>query len=219
MKMMIGKIRESLDKLFLLGLFAAGLGIAQYLVLVRSRIELSRPVVLPDEGLSIRLPVSTGWQSKPEWILDPREQGYFIQAIFDAPSHKAQLWCGYRPYLEKDGTIQERLTQRAAYRKAQIIQVGERSLRGIQMNWVLAMPEQGQFAMFYGTGKAGEDRVVELEVLCQTDPDFARRIFMTVADGLRFKAKPPDVEAPNVTEGFDSSSGTSQTLLAVGRGE
>jgi hypothetical protein len=217
MKMMIGKIRESLDKLFLLGLFAVGLGIAQYLVLVRSRIELSKPIVLPDEGLSIRLPVSTGWQSKPEWNLDPRENGYFIQAIFDAPSHKAQLWCGYRPYSEKDGTIQERLTQRAAYRKAQVVQVGERSLRGIQMNWVLAMPEQGQFAMFYGAGLAG-DRVVELEVLCQTDPDFARRIFMTVADGLRYKPKPPDLEAPNVTEGFESS-GTRQILLAVGRGE
>jgi len=210
----IGKIRESRDKLFLLGLFAVGLGIAQYLVMVRSRIELSRPVVLPDEGLSIRLPVSEGWQSKPEWILDPQEQGYFIQAVFDAPSHKAQLWCGYRPYSEKDGTIQERLTQRAAYRKAQILKVGERSLRGIQMNWVLAMPEQGQFAMFYGAGMAG-DRVVELEVLCQTDPDFAQRIFMTVADGLRYKPKPPDVEGPNVAEEFDSSSGTGQTLLAA----
>lgn len=213
--MVIGKIRESLDKLFLLGLFAAGLGIAQYLVMVRSRIELSRPVVLPDEGLSIRLPISTGWQSKPEWILDPQENGYFVQAFFDAPSHKAQLWCGYRPYLEKDGTIQERLTRRAAYHRAKIIQVGERSLRGnIQMNWVLAMPEQGQFAMFYGAGMAGSDRVVELEVLCQTDPDFARRIFMTVADGLRYKPKPPDLEAPNVAEEFESS-GTGQTLLAA----
>jgi hypothetical protein len=219
MKMVIGKIRESLDKLFLLGLFAVGLGIAQYLVLVRSRIELSRPVVLPDEGLSIRLPVSTGWKSESVWTLDPRENGYYIQAVFDAPSHKAKLWCGYRPYSEKDGTIQERLTQRAAFYKAQIIQVGERSLRGIQMNWVLAMPEQGQFAMFYGAGMAGGDRVIELEVLCQTDPDFARRIFMTVADGLRYKAKPPSPDAPNVTEGFDDSSGTNQTLLAVGRGE
>jgi hypothetical protein len=218
MKMVIGKIRESLDKLFLLGLFAVGLGIAQYLVLVRSRIELSRPVVLPDEGLSIRLPVSTGWQSESKWTLDPRENGYLIQAAFDAPSHKAHLWCGYRPYSEKDGTIQERLTRRAAYHKAPIIKVGERSLRGIQMNWVLAMPEQGQLAMFYGAGMAGGDRVIELEVLCQTDPDFAERIFMTVADGLRYKAKQPDLEAPNVTEGFESS-GTNPTLLAAGRGE
>lgn len=217
--MVIGKIRESLDKLFLLGLFAAGLGIAQYLVLVRSRIELSRPVVLPDEGLSIRLPISTGWQSKPEWTLDPRQNGYFIQAVFDAPSHKAQLWCGYRPYSEKDGTIQERLTQRAAYRKAQIMQVGERSLRGIQMNWVLAMPEQGQFAMFYGAGMAGGDQVVELEVLCQTDPDFARRIFMTVADGLRYKPKPPSPDAPNVAAGSDLSLETNQALFAAGPGE
>jgi hypothetical protein len=217
MKMVIGKIRESLDKLFLLGLFAVGLGIAQYLVLVRSRIELSRPIVLPNEGLSIRLPVSTGWKSRPEWILDPREKGYIIQAVFDAPSHKAQLLCGYRPYLEKDGTIQERLTRRAAYLKAQIIKVGERSLRGIQMDWVLAMPEQGQFAMFYGTGKAG-DGIIELEVLCQADPDFAQRIFMTVADGLRYKPKPPSPDAPNVTEGFDEPSGTNQTLLVVGRG-
>jgi hypothetical protein len=219
MKMMIGKIRESLDKLFLLGLFAAGLGIAQYLVLVRSRIELSKSIDLPDGGLSIRLPVSTGWQPESEWTLDPRENGYFIQAVFNSPSHKAKLWCGYRPYLEKDGTIQERLTRRAAYNKSQILKVGERSLRGIQMNWVLAMPEEAQFAMFYGAGMAGGDHVVELEVLCQTDPDLAQRIFMTVADGLRFKAKPPDVEAPNVAEGFDDLSGINQTLLAAGRGE
>ena len=155
MKMVIGKIRESLDKLFLLGLFAAGLGIAQYLVQVRSHIELSRPVVLPDEGLSIRLPISTGWQSKPAWIHDPQENGYFITAVFDAPSHKASIVVRISAVLgegwDNSGTVDAagRLSQ------GQDRTVGERSLRNIQMNWVLAMPEQGQFAMFYGAGMAG----------------------------------------------------------------
>ncbi|NLH17240.1 MAG: hypothetical protein GX455_11730 [Phycisphaerae bacterium] len=214
--MIFGKIRNSSDKLFLLAIFAAGLGIAQYLVVVRSRIELSPPVVLPEEGLSIRLPVSVGWQSQSKWTFDPREGGSYILAQFAVPSHQANLFCGIRPYSETDGTIQERLTRRAAFHKAQIVQVGERKLRNIQMNWVLAVREQSTFGMFYGVGMAGDDQVIELEVTSPTDADLARRIFMTVADGLRYKPKPPPPDPKNVAKRLNESSGAGELVLAAG---
>ncbi len=213
--MIIGKIRDSSDKLFLLGLFAAGLAIAQYLVVVRSRIELSPPLALPEEGLSIRLPVGAGWQSQPKWLYNQREERSIIRAKFVVPNHQADLFCSIGPYSKEDGTIQERLTRQAAFHKAQIVQVGERKLRNIQMNWVLAVRDQSPFGMFYGVGMVGDDRAIELEVISPTDADLARRIFMTVADGLRYKPKPAPPDIKNVAKGLDNSSDAGGLFLSA----
>jgi hypothetical protein len=215
MKIIFGKIRESMDKLFLLALFAAGLGIALYLIQNRRPIELSPPVAIPAEGLSICMPIGPGWKSQAEWAFHRREQSYIIQAQFDAPNNKATLICGFGAYTKEEGTIQERLTQRAAHYKAGIEEVGELRLGNIDMNWVKAVPQQGQFTVFYGAGMAGSDRVVELEVVGQPDPDLARRIFMTVAEGLRYKLRPPSADAPNVTDSFQPA-GDDEPLWAAG---
>ncbi len=183
-----------MDKLFLLGLFAAGLLISQYLVLVRNRIELSLPIHLEDTGLSIRLPVGPGWQAIPTWRWDRRERMNRIEAQFNAPSHSATVKCGFRPNAA-NMTVQDRLDRHAAQWKVTPEQGGELYLKNIEIRWFWGQPEKSTYALFYGVGVTSPDQaILELEVLCQTDPDLAMRIFMSVANGLRYRPKspPPD---------------------------
>ncbi|HOQ05762.1 MAG TPA: hypothetical protein PKY88_11170 [Anaerohalosphaeraceae bacterium] len=59
--------KTSFASAFLLLLFGAGLGLAMLLVKARSAIQLSEPILLPGEGLSVVLPAGPGWKNLTEW--------------------------------------------------------------------------------------------------------------------------------------------------------
>ena len=62
MEIGLDKLKVSAGKLFLLGLFALGLAVAQLMVLAAHRIRLSEPIQL-GLGISVSVPSGQGWKA------------------------------------------------------------------------------------------------------------------------------------------------------------
>lgn len=77
------------DKIFLLGLFALSLVLAFWIVSSRKSIVLSKPVEIPETGVSVRMPDGHGWISNENW--QQSEDALVLNSIYQPGSKSALI--------------------------------------------------------------------------------------------------------------------------------
>lgn len=179
-------MRDGADKLFLLALFALGLVIAQVLVIGYQHVKLSAPIPLGQTGLAVPLPTGPGWTGSPAWRLGPA--GAALAANLRHAGVQVDVRCVYRPSDEVLNSRQE-LIDALEEHGYQVADSGRFRLGRTEMLWVETHGRgQGQ-TIFLGVVSL-DKAILELEV-SSPDLDLARRIFMAVAEKIRYRP-PPD---------------------------
>ena len=186
MEIGLNKLRESGDKLLLLGLFALGLGLAQLLIRVRSRVELSEPLRL-DESLSVSVPAGAGWQavqrSRPPGAATVHEinAGLFVGKT---PTVTVEI----RYVQAADGfDAQAYLEERVGRQGLQCDDGGQIRLRRLTVQWVQGVTANGSVDVCYGVAQVGAAGRIEIEVSAKSDPEHANRIFRAVVGSIEYQ--------------------------------
>ncbi|MBN1816522.1 MAG: hypothetical protein JW828_04125 [Sedimentisphaerales bacterium] len=187
MKMMMGKIRDSGDKLFLLALFLLGLAVAHGMVSWYQRIRLSEPILLGTTGLAVPMPADEGWQTPTAWGIS--SLGPILRARLTLPSLSAEVVCLYRKTDESINTREQLITEveKEGY---QVSDFGEIEVGRSRMMWIEAETPKTYNTIFFGVAGLSHSAALQLTVTSQ-DPELARRIFMSIAEKIRYR--PPMV--------------------------
>ena len=168
--------------MFLLALFALGLGIAQALVIWYQRVQLSSPVPLGQTGLAVPLPTGPGWTTAGAWRLGPR--GPVLEARLQHAGVEAEVQCHYRPSDEPISTRQQ-LAQELEENGYPVVNSGRLRLGQTEMLWVQTEGRSSGRAIFLAVVSLNQ-AVLELRV-SSLDSELARRVFMAVGERIRYR--------------------------------
>jgi len=111
MEIGLDKLKASAGKLFLLGLFALGLVVAQIMVMASHKITLSEPIKL-DSDLSVSVPSGQGWKA----VMSPADQrtgslGTVLAKLVIGPLSAAEVQCTHR-LIPEDQSLDQLLLDR-----------------------------------------------------------------------------------------------------------
>ncbi|MBN1124344.1 MAG: hypothetical protein JXA82_04995 [Sedimentisphaerales bacterium] len=183
MKMMIGKIRDSGDKIFLLVLFILGLAVAQGMVSWYHRIRLTEPIPLEKTGLAIPMPADEGWQTPTAWGMS--SLGPILRARLALPSVSAEVVSLYRTTDEVVST-REQLISEVEKKGYQVADFGEIEVGRSRMMWIEAEMPKTYDTIFIGVVALSNSATLQLNVTSH-DPELARRIFISIAEKIRYR--------------------------------
>ena len=169
----------------LLGIFALGLLGASFLVRYRNKIHLSEPIKLPLAGVSVSLPVGGGWQHWDRWQYNEREDVNALSGHLLVGS-KVGAIVQWR-YMAASESLkpEDILSTRVGTDEVEIVEAG-RIQGDVAMDWVQGRLLGRLGDIFFGTARAGQGTIVELEVVTFGDAEFAGRVFRAVAASLKF---------------------------------
>jgi len=175
-----GKIKYSIDKIFLLGVFALGLLISHFIILYRSRIALSEPIKLEFAGLSVSIPTGDSWNGPGKWRYDPIGNFFGLTAHLKVANRSAGAIQWRYMIAQEHFTAGHQLTNQIQETGADIVQTGRIDAKQITLEWAqLELP--GMIDVFFGIVQLDEARTLEIEVRAPADPKLAERIFMAIA--------------------------------------
>jgi len=180
--------KTSLCNVILLGLFAVGLGLSSLLVKSRTAIELSEPIPLPGEGLSVRVPTAAGWKSLTEWSYE-RDNSFTLVSRYSIQGPPiAEVRWQYR-LAEKKLPAEDLLREYAGRFSGQAgeIQQMETSLK---FYWMHLFPRTSNEDLLLAVAVPAEGRALLLQIRCFTEPLYIRDLFEHLAGGVRIQDDP-----------------------------
>ncbi len=188
MEIGLDKLKASAGKLFLLGLFALGLAVAQIMVIAAHRIELSEPIQL-DSDLSVSVPSGQGWGATIS-SADRRTGvlGTIRAKLVIGPLSAAEVRCTHR-LIPEDQSLDQLLVGRFSrdQNSWRLHDHGEIRLANLTIHWIQATANDSPTEVFLGIGQLSPTRIIEVQVIVSDDPELARRIFMTVVNSIHFE--------------------------------
>ena len=112
------------DKIAFLGLLIVSLLIARLIIVSRTAIVLSEPIVLEHSGLSISIPTGRGWRSENRWLY---QEDSFTLSVFFVPRSATPTILVKCQYLlaAKEATAAVLFEQRAQNMKGVIEKTGQ----------------------------------------------------------------------------------------------
>jgi hypothetical protein len=196
------------DKIAFFGLFIAVLIIAHFIVVLRSAIVLSEPIVLDCAGLSVCIPTGNVWRSEKQWKY--QQNAFTLDSFFNPGpgSVTTIVSCRYllaaikaapnELFEEKASTI-----GRSKIAETGQIEIGGSSLPSTKdsqnegvptLYWAHIKSSPGDrqgpktlFDMFFGVAQLPNNRRLDIEVYQTTgDTDLAEKIFKSVTDTVKF---------------------------------
>jgi len=175
------------DKIALLGFFAVSLLIARTIVISKSAILLSEPIILPDTGLSVSMPQGNGWKSEKKWR--SYENGFSLRSRFarGSRSPSAEAHCRYVKGTET--TDLQSLFERKAFDvKGEIVKVDQIYKDTLTFDWTLIENPKISLIFIFGTAKLTYNRRLDIEVQqIMNDPEMAERVFKKIVNNLNFE--------------------------------
>jgi hypothetical protein len=175
------------DKIALLGLFIAALLMARLIVVFKSRIVFSKPIPLPQSGLSVSMPSGYSWQSEKQWTY--QENMFTISCLFPLGSDRPTTWANCRYQLSAETiTPQMRFERTASEIDAVIVETKQTQINGIMIDWARIEKPEFLFTVFYGTAGLPDNRQLDIEVRhIASDGRFAERAFQGIIENLKFE--------------------------------
>jgi hypothetical protein len=181
------RTRWGLDKIVMLGLFAASLLIANFIVVQRAVLKLSKPIELSESGLSVAIPSGNGWHSPGKWQY--QGNSYYLISDFNSIGGEplAKVICRY--YMTA-WTIPAQVwfEQQARTVEGKILETGKWSHDTLTINGAYIEKPEMMLCMFIGTTELSSNRRLDIEVSqFGGDAEDARKIFNEIINNIRFK--------------------------------
>jgi hypothetical protein len=182
-----GTYNPGYDKIALLGLFIVALLSARLVVTFKSRIAFSKPIPLPQTGLSISMPKGYSWQSDKQWQY--QENFFTISSLFPLGSDKPTTWANCRYLLSAEKTTpQMRFEQVASEINAAVVESNHIQADSITIDWARIDKPEFLFTVFYGTARLPDNRQLDIEVRhISSDGRFAEQAFQGMIESLKFE--------------------------------
>lgn len=182
--------KASLSNVLLLGFFALGLGLAFMMVHLRSTIVLSEPIELPGEGLSVTVPVGSGWESLPNWTYE-RDNSFTLVSVLRERGLAEVRW---QLRLAEKASSSEDLLRRYAARFAG--QAGEIQVldSAVPFAWLYLFPRTSDEELLLAVSVLEGNRVLLLQIRCYAEPLYIRELFEFMAAGVQVHTDPRRAE-------------------------
>ena len=184
--------------IYFYGLFALGLVFAQVMVQARSKIQLSRPIRLTEQGLSVSLPQGPGWQILNRWKYD-RNNSYLLNSQYTIKQYTiAQVRWQYRlaDRPAPPETLLDQYLARFSLPHQQISHISE----GTNFVWTPLYPSEGQEEVAIGLTVLEPGRTLLLEVQVRNQPMLAEQLFLELAKSVQYKSSQFDQTGRWLTE-------------------
>jgi len=174
------------DKIALLGLLIASLVIARFIIVLRSAIVLSEPIVLEYAGLSVSVPVGRGWRSEKQWKY--QDNAFNLSSYFDSGSGVAALaHCRYI-LTATNASADVIFGEKASAIGGVIAKTGQTQADNFTIDWAHIKKQEILFDTLFGTVRLPNNRQFDIEVFQNTgDSDLAEPVFERIVESLEFK--------------------------------
>jgi hypothetical protein len=180
--------KASLCNVVLLGYFALGLGLSSLMVKSRTAIELSAPVELPGEGLSVSVPVGTGWKSLTEWTYE-RDNSYTLVSAYSIQGPPmAEVRWQYR-LAEKSQPAEDLLREYAGHFAGQAGEI-QRFESSLTFCWLHLFPRTSDEDLLLAVAVPAEGRALMLQLRSYAEPLYIRELFERLAAAVQIHADP-----------------------------
>lgn len=188
--------KASLSNVLLLGFFALGLGLAFIMVHLRSTIVLSEPIELPGEGLSVTVPVGSGWESLTNWTYE-RDNSFTLVSVLRDRGLAEVRW---QLRLAEKASSSEDLLRRYAARFAG--QAGEIQVfdSAVPFAWLYLFPRTSDEELLLAVSVLEGNRVLLLQIRCYAEPLYIRELFEYMAAGVQVHTDPRRAEGIKLTK-------------------
>ncbi len=181
----------SLAEIAFLTIFMLGLMLSWLLVKSRHRVLLSDPVTLPGAGLSVCMPVNTGWNFESGWRYESDSSMVLVGQHQFRQARKTSIRWRYvicSPAL----TAADILQHRAAETGSRLGPV--KTLSGpLAMQYAIVYPEGSEYTFYLGVAPLDFGRHLELQVFVyqQFDLHYADTLFQSLAAGIDYNPPEP----------------------------
>ncbi|MCK4753214.1 MAG: hypothetical protein KAS75_07190 [Planctomycetes bacterium] len=179
--------KYSADKIAFLAILIITLLLAQLIIVSKSGVSLSKPIILDGTGLSVPVPAGGGWQSVYKW--EYNDNAFTLSSIF-VPYSTTATTLAYCKYLlaPTAESLDARFEQKALAVEGQIAKTGTTNTDYLSIDWVYIKREKPLFDLFFGTVKLPNNRQLDIEVHQTTgDTALAERTFEAIVENLRFE--------------------------------
>jgi len=179
--------KYALDKIAMLGLFVVSLLIAGVIVVSRSAVVLSEPIVLNHTGLSVAMPAGNGWQSQKSWKF--QENSFGLSSFF-IPGSGRPVRLAHCQYLlsAAEDSPDTRFKQKASALDGVIVETGQSQTGILAIDWAHIKKPNRLLEVFLGTVRLPNNRQLDIEVSqAMGDSDEAEQVFRGITQGLRFE--------------------------------
>jgi hypothetical protein len=180
------------DKIALLGLFIVSLIIARMIVVSKSAILLSEPILLTRSGLSVSMPQGNGWKSEKQW--KSYENGFSLRSSFTLGTRNptAKVQCSY--IVATETTDLKRLFARKALEvEGEIINAGQIYKDSLTFDWTVIENRKISLIAIFGTAKLSHNSRLDIEVQqimgnsAINVSEMAELVFKQIIANLNFK--------------------------------
>ncbi len=177
------------DKIALLGLFIVALLIAHIIVVSKSALVLSEPIILTQTGLSVSMPAGNGWKSEKKWNYHQNSSSFSLSSNFALGPGRPIAWAQCRYLLAaKPTTPQMRFEQKALEFEGRIVKMDQTKTDTLIIDWALIEKPQTSFSFIFGTAKLPNNHQLDIEVhQVMGDTEMAERTFKGIVKTLSFK--------------------------------
>lgn len=174
------------DKIALLGLLIASLVIARFIIVSRSVVVLSEPIVLEYAGLSVSVPVGNGWRSEKQWKY--QDNAFNLSSYFDSGSGVTALaHCRYI-LTAVDASADAIFEKKASAIDGVIARTGQTQADKFTIDWAHIEKQEILFDTLFGTVRLPNNRQFDIEVFQNMgDSDLAGPVFERIVESLEFK--------------------------------
>jgi len=174
------------DKIALLGLFIASLVMARFIIVSRSAIVLSEPIVLEYAGLSVSVPVGNGWRSEKQWKY--QDNAFNLSSYFDSGSGVTALaHCRYI-LTAANASADVMFGEKASAVGGVIAKTGQTQADKFTIDWAHIKKQEILFDTLFGTARLPNNRQLDIEVFQNTgDTELAEMVFERIVESLEFK--------------------------------
>lgn len=174
------------DKIALLALLALALLMAKWVSVSRSSIKLTEPIILDHMGLSVKMPLGTGWQASKKWKYI--ENQYILTAAFFNQANRqmtASIKCQYLLAAQKD-TTETLFQQKASQFDAKILETSQTQTESLTFDWAQIKDGSGP-SLFIAIAKLPDQRQINIELIeLAGDNVLAENAFKKVLENISF---------------------------------
>ena len=166
---MINELRTkySADKIVLLGMLVLSLILAKLVVISKSSISFSEPILLKNASFKISLPNSKGWKAENNFSYN--NNSYITNSYLLANSRVPVAWIKCTYYLTASQLDpQQRLIEKVQTIRGKYDTVSTYETSQLTLHYTNISHQENSTVLTYGTGTLADGRILDIEIICES---------------------------------------------------